>query len=133
MFEGLTQLLGPRKTDSGSNRSPKPDGPAAPTAAAPTVSPEQAVFLTPEALAINEARLCHLASLGLDLAGKTVLEVGGGIGLHTCFFESLGCKVTFTDGRPENVAEVKRRYPHRTTAQLDLDQETDITRLGSFD
>jgi len=132
MFEGLTQILGPRKTDSGSNRSPKPDDLAAP-AAAPTVSPEQAVFLTPEALAINEARLCHLASLGLDLAGKTVLEVGGGIGLHTCFFESLGCRVTFTDGRSENVAEVKRRYPHRTTALLDLDQETDITRLGSFD
>ncbi|MGH7967901.1 MAG: class I SAM-dependent methyltransferase, partial [Limisphaerales bacterium] len=93
----------------------------------------EAVFLTPEALAINEARLCHLASLGLDIAGKKVLEVGGGIGLHTCFFESLGCDITFTDGRADNVSEVKRRYPHRTTAVLDLDHEPDLRRLGTFE
>src|SRR5262245_10959634 len=73
------------------------------------------VFFAPNALAINEARLCHLASLGLDLTGKTVLEVGGGIGLHTCFFESLNCPVTFTDARPENLREAERRYPHRAT------------------
>jgi hypothetical protein len=42
-----------------------------------------AVFLTPEASAINMARQTHLASLGLDLARKRVLEVGAGIGLHT--------------------------------------------------
>lgn len=91
------------------------------------------VFLSTDALAINEARLSHLASLGLDLAGKKVLEVGGGIGLHTCFFESLGCSVTFTDGRPENVREAQRRHPHRTTAVLDLDEQTDLTRFGMFD
>ena len=45
-----------------------------------------AVFLQPEALALNEARLRHLASLGLLLEGKTVLEVGAGIGLLTHFF-----------------------------------------------
>jgi FkbM family methyltransferase len=101
------------------------------TAAAPACGPE--VFLTPDALAINEARLCHLASLGLDLGGKKVLEVGGGIGLHTGFFESLGCDVTFTDGRADNVAEVNRRYPRRKAAVLDLDRETDLTRFGQFD
>lgn len=40
------------------------------------------VFLTPNALAIKKARQEHLASLGLDLQGKRVLEVGAGIGLH---------------------------------------------------
>lgn len=91
------------------------------------------VFLVPEALAINEARLGHLATLGLPLRNKTVLEVGGGIGLHTCFFESLGCDVLFTDARPDNLQEARRRYPHRRTTQLDLDHEGDLSRLGRFD
>jgi FkbM family methyltransferase len=91
------------------------------------------VFLTPEALAINEARLCHLASLGLDLKNKRVLEVGGGIGLHTCFFESQGCDVLFTEARAENLEEAKRRYPHRKTALVNLDADSDLSSLGRFD
>ena len=74
---------------------------------------EYDVFLTPQAFAINEARQAHLASLGLDLAGKSVLEVGAGIGLHTEFFESRGCTVVCTDGNPTNVAEIRRRYDLR--------------------
>lgn len=92
-----------------------------------------AVFLSPEALAINAARLTHLASLGLDISGKSVLEVGAGIGLHTSFFEDLGCSVLCTDGRPENVNEIARRYPHRRTLVLDLDTVEDLSFLGSFD
>jgi FkbM family methyltransferase len=91
------------------------------------------VFLTPEALAINEARLCHLASLGLDLRNKRVLEVGGGIGLHTCFFESLGCDVLFTEARQDNLDEARKRYPHRKTVLINLDAEEDLSRLGRFD
>ncbi|MBU6236932.1 MAG: FkbM family methyltransferase [Planctomycetes bacterium] len=91
------------------------------------------VFLTPEALAINEARLCHLASLGLDLKNKRVLEVGGGIGLHTCFFESQGCDVLLAEARAENLDEAKRRYPHRKTALVNLDADSDLSHLGRFD
>lgn len=36
-----------------------------------------ASFDTPEASAINRARLDHLASLGLPLEGRPVLDVGG--------------------------------------------------------
>lgn len=47
----------------------------------PTQSPEAShltdVFLSEDALAINDVRLVHLASLGLEIAGKKVLEVGG--------------------------------------------------------
>src|SRR5882762_4963062 len=71
-----------------------------------------AVFLTPEASAINAARQAHLASLGLELEHKQVLEVGAGIGLHTPFFLERGCKVLVTDGNPENVGEIRRRLPH---------------------
>jgi len=91
------------------------------------------VFLTSEALAINQARQDHLASLELDLNGKTVLEVGAGIGLHTKFFEDRECSVLCTDGRPENVAELLRRYPHRRAQVLDLDEVGDLSALGMFD
>jgi SAM-dependent methyltransferase len=90
------------------------------------------VFLAPNAHAINHARQSHLASLGLDLAGKTVLEVGAGIGLHTPFFLERGCTVTVTDGRAENVAEIARRHPGVRTAIVDLEQDRPI-ELGRFD
>src|SRR4051794_500326 len=80
-----------------------------------------AVFLAPNAEAINRARQQHLASLGLDLDGKKVLEVGAGIGLHTPFFLERGCQVTVTDGRPENVAEIARRLPQVRTAVVDME------------
>jgi 2-polyprenyl-3-methyl-5-hydroxy-6-metoxy-1,4-benzoquinol methylase len=92
-----------------------------------------AVFLTPEAHAINMARQAHLASLGLDLARKQVLEVGAGIGLHTPFFLERGCEVLVTDGNPVNVGEIRRRLPHVRSALLDLEQDGAIAALGTFD
>jgi SAM-dependent methyltransferase len=93
-----------------------------------------AVFTAPNALAINHARQSHLASLGLDLDNKTVLEVGAGIGLHTPFFLKRGCAVTVTDGRPENVAEAARRLPGVRTELVDLERDEPLDgRLGRFD
>jgi len=92
-----------------------------------------AVFLAPNAHAINQARQRHLASLGLDLQGKKVLEVGAGIGLHTPFFLERGCEVTVTDGRSENVAEIKRRLPTVRTAVVDMEVDRPLSELGRFD
>jgi SAM-dependent methyltransferase len=92
-----------------------------------------AVFLAPEAGAINQARQQHLGSLGLDLERKKVLEVGAGIGLHTPFFLERGCEATVTDGRPENVAEIQRRLPGVRTAVVDLEQDRPLDALGRFD
>lgn len=92
-----------------------------------------AVFLAPEARAINHARQQHLASLGLDLERKKVLEVGAGIGLHTPFFLERGCDVTVTDGRPENVAEIQRRLAGVHTAVVDLEADRPLDSLGRFD
>jgi FkbM family methyltransferase len=92
-----------------------------------------AVFLEPEARRINEARQQHLGSLGLDLDGKRVLEVGAGIGLHTEFFERRGCDVLSTDGNPLNVAEMLRLYPRRRIGMLDLDRPAPLADLGAFD
>ncbi len=91
------------------------------------------VFLTRQAFAINKARQDHLASLGLELSGKRVLEVGAGIGLHTEFFEARGCRVVSTDGNPSNVAEITRRHPERTVRVLDLDNPIGLHELGEFD
>jgi 2-polyprenyl-3-methyl-5-hydroxy-6-metoxy-1,4-benzoquinol methylase len=91
------------------------------------------VFLSEQAKDLNHARLRHLASLGLDLRGKRVLEVGAGIGLHTEFFEHLGCTVISTDGRPGNVQELCRRYPWRDARVFDLDAPKVPEGLGRFD
>src|SRR5438045_257276 len=45
-----------------------------------------AEFLSPAYQSHNIARLQHLDSLGLDLSGKRVLEVGAGVGDHTLFY-----------------------------------------------
>ena len=92
-----------------------------------------AVFLTPEASAINMARQAHLASLGLDLARKRVLEVGAGIGLHTPFFLERECEVLVTDGNAENVGEIRRRLPNVQSSLLDLEQDGTLEHLGVFD
>jgi len=92
-----------------------------------------AVFLTPEASAINTVRQAHLASLGLDLARKQVLEVGAGIGLHTPFFLERGCEVLVTDGNAENVGEIRYRLPNVPSTLLDLEQDGPIDHLGVFD
>src|SRR5262245_11954492 len=78
------------------------------------------VFTKPDSLAIDKARQDHLASLGLDLEGKTVLEVGAGIGLHTQFFLDRGCAITITDGDPANVAAIQERYPAQDVRTLNL-------------
>jgi SAM-dependent methyltransferase len=113
-------MLGVIRNLRGTRHSPAEDGPFR-------------VFLTPEALAINEARQAHLASLGLDLEGKRVLEVGAGIGLHTPFFVARGCDVLATDGNPQNLAELRRRQPDLPAAVLDLEAETDPYEFGRFD
>src|SRR5262245_1325089 len=109
-------------------RKALPDPPPPP----PEPSPLD-VFVKPDALAINKARQDHLATLGLDLANKTVLEVGAGIGLHTQFFVDRGCAVTITDGAPTNVAAIRERYPDHDVRILDLDLPVDADSLGCFD
>lgn len=86
-------------------------------------------FDAPGALALNEARLQHLASLSLNLENRTVLEVGAGVGLLTGFFEERGCVVLATDGRANNVEEHKRRHPHRDVRVFDLGNPAEYKRF----
>jgi SAM-dependent methyltransferase len=60
---------------------------------------------------INQRRLEHLASLGLDLCNKRVLELGAGVGDHTTFFTDRGCSVVSVEPRAEN-CRIFRRTMH---------------------
>jgi hypothetical protein len=90
-------------------------------------------FLSRVAIQINKARLEHLASLNLELTGKSVLEVGAGIGLLTKFFENRNCFILSTDAREVNLKEMAQRFPGRKIRKLDLDLETNLTGLGMFE
>jgi len=88
-------------------------------------------FDTDAALEINEARLAHLASLDLPLDGRTVLEVGAGIGRLTGFFVDRGCAVVATEARAENVAELRRRLPAVDARETDVEES--LHHLGRFE
>jgi 16S rRNA A1518/A1519 N6-dimethyltransferase RsmA/KsgA/DIM1 with predicted DNA glycosylase/AP lyase activity len=71
----------------------------------------------------NARRLEHLATLGLDLWDKTVLEVGAGVGDLTSFFLDRGCKVTSVEARAENIqrcAETFRASEYPPTVGIRL-------------
>jgi len=90
-------------------------------------------FLNDDYQRHNLARLKHLASLGLNLDGKRVLEIGAGVGDHTLFYLYRGCDILPTDGRPENVDFIRSRLGIRAEvldAQLHPEQ---MAALGRFD
>jgi hypothetical protein len=78
-------------------------------------------FLTFHYRRHNQRRQEHLASLGLPIAGKTVLEVGAGIGDHTSFFIDRHCSVTSTDGRQELLDILQRRFPRVVAVCWDIE------------
>jgi len=71
----------------------------------------------------NKRRQEHLASLRIDIAGRSVLEIGAGIGDHTSFFIDRGCRVTSTDGRRECVEALAARFPSVRAVQFDANGE----------
>ncbi len=69
----------------------------------------------------NRARQEHLASLGLDLDNKTVLELGAGVGDHTGFWFDRNCFVRCVEARPENIVQLSLRMRSDWVIQHDLD------------
>ncbi len=96
-------------------------------------APGMDYFYSPHYQAHNQARLSHLASLGLPLEGRRVLDVGSGPGDHTGFYLDRGCSVFAVDARPECLRAVQDRYPGIETAQIDLNTPNALTSLGSFE
>lgn len=93
----------------------------------------ETVFDLPGSQVINKARMGHLGSLGIDLEGKSVLEVGCGIGELTPFFLERGCRVLSTDAREENIREGLARHPDRRMEVADLMVPGAHRGFGGFD
>lgn len=86
---------------------------------------QRRLFRNPYYLPLNARRLEHLATLGLPLHGRQVLEVGAGAGDLSEFFLDRGCAMTITDGRAENVEFLAERYGGRANVRVrrfDLDE-----------
>ncbi|MEE3715451.1 class I SAM-dependent methyltransferase [Tumidithrix elongata RA019] len=75
----------------------------------------------------NQRRQEHLASLGINISGLSVLEVGAGIGDHTTYFLDRGCSVLCTEAREDNLEILRTRYPYIRVEQLDLDNPHPLT------
>jgi hypothetical protein len=71
----------------------------------------------------NQRRQEHLASLGLPLYKRSVLELGAGIGDHTTFFIDRECSICTSDGKPELVDILKERYHWMRVEHIDLEEE----------
>lgn len=88
-------------------------------------------FLTFDAEQINAARLEHLATLGLDISSKSVLELGAGIGKLTGFFLRRNSRVLVTEGRPELVKIIRARgYSNYQPNVLDI-IELDVEEINA--
>jgi len=82
--------------------------------------------------AITEARLAHLATLELPIEGRSVIDIGCGIGRLSEFFAERRCEVLCVDGRQENISRLREVYPGRRAAVVDVEQDS-LTELGEHD
>ncbi|PGH59297.1 hypothetical protein CRT60_01310 [Azospirillum palustre] len=90
------------------------------------------VFDDAVATALNQARLAHLDTLSLPLDGKSVLDIGCGVGAFADFYLDRGCRYVGIDGRAENIAEMRRRRPEAVCAVADVEVD-DLSEFGRFD
>jgi SAM-dependent methyltransferase len=85
----------------------------------------------------NQRRQEHLATLGLDLRERRVLEVGAGIGDHTTYFLDRGCSVLSVEPRYENcvvfaqMMQELRAQGCEAVKRCDL-VNSDVESLGEF-
>ncbi len=90
-------------------------------------------FFSPAYQRHNISRLQHLESLGLDLARKSVLETGAGIGDHSLFYLYRNCRLLAVEG----LAVLAKRLSERLGIDVkvvDLDREPErLVQFGWFD
>jgi FkbM family methyltransferase len=89
------------------------------------------VFDSPAAREINAARLEHLAGLDLSIHGKSVLDLGCGVGHLSTFFVERGCRVVCVDARAENLERLATLYPGRETGLANVERDS-LETFGRF-
>jgi len=90
------------------------------------------VFDDAAASAINQARMNWISSLGLELAGRRVLDAGAGVGHFSRYYADRGASVVAIEGRVENVAALRERCPGVPAHVVDIQADA-IEPLGRFD
>jgi hypothetical protein len=78
----------------------------------------------------NVARLSHLESLGLSLHRKKVIEFGAGIGDHTFYYLTKGCRMVTTDARSELVEFIQKRFD---VTALVINAEKDLDKISKLE
>src|ERR1700686_2126834 len=73
-----------------------------------------------------------LRRLNPTLGLKTALDAGGGVGFFSQTLADCGLSVHGFDGRAENVAEARKRFPHIAFAHADVEDRS-VLSLGKFD
>ena len=81
---------------------------------------------------ITAARLEHFKSLGLNIRGKSLVDVGCGIGHLSKALADMGAEVLCVDGRKENIAKLRELYPGRKAQVVDVETDA-LLELGKFD
>lgn len=81
---------------------------------------------------ITDARSQHFKSMSLPLSGKSVIDVGCGIGHFSEMLAEQCGDVFCIDGRAENIKNLRELYPSRKCAVVDV-ETPDILMHGTFD
>ena len=94
------------------------------------------VFDRPHAIALAEAKKDFLnrflPELKKQIDLKTGLDAGCGFGYFSKYLKDIGLEVTAFDGRPENIAEARKRYPEVNFILHNVEDPT-IQKLGYYD
>ena len=88
-------------------------------------------FENDDAKVINAARLRHLETMGFPITGKTVLDVGCGVGHLAAFLHDKGGRVVCIDARDQNIQTLRSKYPKLEARPLDVETES-LLELGKF-
>ncbi len=84
------------------------------------------LFHAPYYLRHTARRLEHMATIGVPVAGLSVLEVGAGVGDFSHYYLDRGCRMTITEARPESLAYLRNRYPGEDIRALDIDHPSAV-------
>jgi SAM-dependent methyltransferase len=88
-------------------------------------------FDTSAAFELNQVRFDHLQSLGLPWAGKSILDMGCGVGHLTQILAKKGYRIAGADGREENIRVFRQRHPELPAHVANVEEK--LTALGEFD
>jgi hypothetical protein len=91
------------------------------------------VFLIPEALKINDARVRHLQYVLVRLVPDRVLEVGAGIGEITKGYLHLANQIVLTEGRKRLLRISKKRVRDSKITHVSLDVESEPENQRFFE